>query len=30
MVVNGITHVISQVYYVPELKNDLLSIGKLQ
>ena len=27
---NGITHVISLVYYVPELKNNLLSIGQLQ
>jgi len=29
MVINGITHVISQVYYVPELKNNLLSIRQL-
>jgi len=28
--VNGVTHVISHVYYVPELKNNLLSIGQLQ
>ncbi|KAH9687063.1 hypothetical protein KPL70_014633 [Citrus sinensis] len=28
--VNGITQVITNVYYVPELKNNLLSIGQLQ
>jgi transposase InsO family protein len=28
--VNGITHVISDVYYIPGLKNNLLSIGQLQ
>jgi hypothetical protein len=27
---NGITHVISDVYFVPELKNNLLSLGQLQ
>ena len=27
---NGITRVISDVYYIPELKNNLLSIGQLQ
>ena len=27
---NGITHVVNEVYYVPELKNNLLSIGQLQ
>ena len=30
MVGNGIIHVITHVYYVPELKNNLLSIGQLQ
>lgn len=28
--VSGITHVVSEVYYVPELKNNLLSFGQLQ
>lgn len=28
--VSGLTHVVSDVYYVPELKNNLLSIGQLQ
>lgn len=28
--VNGIAHVITEVFYVPELKNNLLSIGQLQ
>jgi len=28
--VDGVTHVISHVYYIPELKNNLLSIGQLQ
>jgi hypothetical protein len=28
--IEGITQVISEVYYVPELKNNLLSIGQLQ
>lgn len=27
---NGMTQVISDVYYIPELKNNLLSIGQLQ
>ncbi|KAB2626152.1 hypothetical protein D8674_017812 [Pyrus ussuriensis x Pyrus communis] len=27
---NGITHIVHEVYYVPELKNNLLSIGQLQ
>ncbi|KAB2634124.1 hypothetical protein D8674_039135 [Pyrus ussuriensis x Pyrus communis] len=27
---NGVTHVVHEVYYVPELKNNLLSIGQLQ
>nr|KYP74877.1 Retrovirus-related Pol polyprotein from transposon TNT 1-94 [Cajanus cajan] len=30
MLVNGIIHVITHVYYVPELKNNLLSIWQLQ
>ena len=30
MQVNGFTQAISCVYYVPELKNNLLSIGQLQ
>jgi len=29
-VVSGVTHMISQVYYVPELKNNLLSLGQVQ
>lgn len=28
--VNGVTQVITDVYYIPELKNNLLSIGQLQ
>lgn len=28
--IQGTTHVISEVYYVPELKNNLLSIGQFQ
>ena len=28
--VKGVMHIISHVYYVPELKNNLLSIGQLQ
>lgn len=28
--VNGYTQVISEVYYIPELKNNLLSVGQLQ
>ena len=30
LVVIGVTHVISHVYYVSELKNNLLSLGQLQ
>nr|GEV17080.1 putative RNA-directed DNA polymerase [Tanacetum cinerariifolium] len=30
LVLNGATYVIQDVYYVPELKNNLLSIGQLQ
>ena len=29
LLLNGINHVVSEVYYVPELKNNLLSIGQL-
>lgn len=28
--VNGVAHVITGVYYIPELKNNLLSLGQLQ
>lgn len=28
--VNGLVHVITEVFYVPELKNNLLSMGQLQ
>jgi len=28
--INGTSHVISDVYYVPELKTNLLSLGQLQ
>ena len=28
--VNGTTQIITRVFYVPELKNNLLSIGQLQ
>lgn len=28
--VSGFTHVVSEVFFVPELKNNLLSIGQLQ
>ena len=30
LLLNGINHVITEVYYAPELKNNLLSIGQLQ
>lgn len=30
LVLNEIVHVVAEVYYVPELKNNLLSIGQLQ
>ncbi|KAJ6972984.1 hypothetical protein NC653_033347 [Populus alba x Populus x berolinensis] len=30
LVLNGISHVVHEVYYVPELKNNLLSIRQLQ
>lgn len=28
--INGFNHVVTEVYYVPELKNNLMSIGQLQ
>ena len=30
LLLNGINHAVSEVYYVPELKNNLLTIGQLQ
>lgn len=30
IVLQGISYVLSDVYYVPELKNNLLSVGQLQ
>ena len=30
LILNGITHVLGEVYYVPELNNNLLSIGQFQ
>ena len=30
LILNGVTYVIKDVYYVPDLKNNLLSIGQLQ
>jgi len=30
ILLNGINHVIAEVYYVPDLRNNLLSIGQLQ
>lgn len=30
LVLNGASYTISEVYYVPELKNNLLSLGQLQ
>jgi len=30
MEIDGIMHVITEVFYVPDLKNNLLSIGQLQ
>jgi hypothetical protein len=30
MEIDGIVHVITEVFYVPDLKNNLLSIGQLQ
>ena len=28
--INGITQIISEVFYMPQLQNNLLSIGQLQ
>lgn len=30
LILNGVTYVIKDVYYIPDLKNNLLSIGQLQ
>ena len=30
MIVEGVTQITTQVYYIPELRNNLLSIGQLQ
>ncbi|KAJ8645925.1 hypothetical protein MRB53_007673 [Persea americana] len=30
LLVNGVNHVVAEVYYIPELRNNLLSIGQLQ
>ena len=30
LILNGINHVVNEVYYVPKLNNNLLSIGQLQ
>ncbi|KAA8540036.1 hypothetical protein F0562_026728 [Nyssa sinensis] len=30
LLLNGVNHVVHEVYYVPDLKNNLLSIGQLQ
>lgn len=30
MMLDGIAYTISEVYYIPELKNNLLSLGQLQ
>ena len=30
LLINGVKHAVNDVYYVPELKNNLLSIGQLQ
>ncbi|KAL0454239.1 UNVERIFIED_CONTAM: hypothetical protein Slati_0763100 [Sesamum latifolium] len=27
---NGVSHIVTEVYYIPELRNNLLSIGQLQ
>ena len=29
LLLNGVNHVITEVYYIPELRNNLLSIGQL-
>ena len=30
LLLNGVNHVVVEVYYIPELRNNLLSIGQLQ
>jgi hypothetical protein len=30
LLLNGVNHVVAKVYYIPELRNNLLSIGQLQ
>ncbi|KAI9173690.1 hypothetical protein LWI28_004936 [Acer negundo] len=30
LLLNGVNHVVAEVYYIPELRNNLLSIGQLQ
>ena len=30
IILKGISYVINDVYYIPELKNNLLSVGQLQ
>ncbi|CAL9004184.1 unnamed protein product, partial [Prunus brigantina] len=30
LLLNGVNHVVTEVYYIPELRNNLLSIGQLQ
>ena len=30
LLLNGVNHIIAEVYYIPELRNNLLSIGQLQ
>ena len=30
LLLNGVNHVVAEVYYILELRNNLLSIGKLQ
>ena len=30
LLLDGVNHVVAEVYYIPELRNNLLSIGQLQ
>ena len=30
LLLNGVNHVVAEIYYIPELRNYLLSIGQLQ
>lgn len=30
LMIDGVNHIVTEVFYVPELKNNLLSIGQLQ